>query len=193
MEFNELVRKRRSCRAFKDTRVTDEQLQAIIEAGQWAPSPLNEQPFEFIAVTDPGVKAQIQKTGIEAKQTVMDNSGPAWVKKYPMNFVGDCPLILVVVYDPEKGGLGSYFGQPQGALQSASACIQNLMLAAADLGLDSLWFTFFDPSSLKPILDIPQDLEIAGAVLIGTPAMEAKAPPRKTPRVHQNRFQADTP
>jgi len=191
MEFSELIKKRRSCRAFKNTPVTQEQLQTIVEAGQWAPSPLNQQPFQFIAVTDQTVKAQIQKTGIEAKQTVVDNSGPAWVKKYPMNFVGECPLIIVVVYDPTKGGLGSYFEQPHGALQSTSACIQNMMLQAADLGLDSLWFTFFSPSVLKPVLDIPKELDVAGAIMIGKPAMEAKAPPRKPPKVHEDRFSTE--
>lgn len=192
MEFSDLIKKRRSCRAFKNIPVTQEQLQAIVTAGQWAPSPLNEQPFQFIAITDPTIKAQIQKTGIEAKQTVMDNNGPAWVEKYPMNFVGECPLIIVVIYDPNKGGLGSYFDQPHGALQSTSACIQNMMLMAADIGLDSLWFTFFSPSALKPVLDIPEALDIAGAVMIGAPAMEAKAPPRRTPIVHKNRFGMET-
>lgn len=188
MEFDELIKKRRSCRAFKPTPVTEDQLQTIVTAGQWAPSPLNEQPFEFIAVTDPTVKARIQKTGIEAKQIIVDNNGPAWVKKYPMNFIGESPLILVVVYNPNKGGLGSYFGQPHGALQSTSACIQNMLLKAADLGLDSLWFTFFNPSALKTVLDIPAELDIAGAVFIGTPAMEAKAPPRRTPKIHRDGF-----
>ena len=121
----------------------------------------------------------------------MDSSGPDWVKKYPMDFVGDCPLIIVVVYDPVKGGLGSYFGQHHGALQSASACIQNMMLKAADMDLESLWFTFFDPAALKPVLDIPRELDIAGAVLFGTPAMETRAPRRKTPKVHQNHFSTE--
>ncbi len=191
MEFDELFKKRRSCRAFKNTKVTQEQLQTIVEAGQWAPSPLNEQPFQFIAVTDSKLKALIQKAGIEAKQTVADNSGPAWAKKYPMNFLGECPLIVVVVYDPNKGGLGSYFDQPHGALQASCACIQNMMLQATNIGLDSLWFTFFSPLSLKPILDIPEKLDIAGAILIGTPAMEAKAPPRRKPMIHMDRFSAE--
>ena len=186
MEFSELLKKRRSCRAFKDIPVTQEQLESIVEAGQWAPSPLNQQPFQFIAITDPDVKAKIQKIGIEAKQTVIDNGGPGWAEKYPMNFIGECPLIIIVAYDPEKGGLGSYFKQPHGALQSASACIQNMMLMSTDLGLDSLWFTFFNPSSLKQILNIPEKLDIAGAIMIGTPAMITKTPPRKTPEIHQN-------
>jgi 5,6-dimethylbenzimidazole synthase len=188
MEFDELFKKRRSCRAFMPVPVTEDQIQAIVTAGQWAPSPLNEQPFEFIAVTDPTIKAQIQKAGIEAKQIVVDNNGPEWVKKYPMNFIGESPLILVVVYNPNKGGLGSYFGQPHGALQSTSACIQNMLLKSADLGLDSLWFTFFNPSTLKIVLDIPTELDVAGAVFIGTPAMEAKAPRRRTPKIHRDRF-----
>ncbi len=134
MAFSELVKKRRSCRVFKETPVTQEQLTAITTAGQWAPSPLNEQPFQFIAITDPVVKGEIQTAGEKAKQAVMDNGGPAWVQKYPMGFVGESPLILVVLHDPSKGELGSYFGQDHGALQSASECIQNIMQMPADLG-----------------------------------------------------------
>ena len=149
MEFKALVENRRSCRVFKDTPVTREQLEAIVTAGQWAPSPLNLQPFEFIAVTDPELKAGIRNAGISAKQAVADNGGPGWAQKYPMEFVESCPLILVVVSDPSKGGLGNHFNQPHGALQAASACIQNMMLMAADLNLGSLWFTFFDPGDVK--------------------------------------------
>jgi len=192
MKLSEIIKKRRSCRAYKDTPVTSDQLQTIVEAGQWAPSPLNQQPFEFIAVTDATVKAQIQKISMEAKQTVLDNNGPGWAKNYPMNFISECPLIVVVVYNPDKGGLGGYFGQPHGALQSASACIQNMMLQASELGLDSLWFTFFDPSVLKPVLEIPENLDIAGTILIGTPATEVKAPKRKTPVIHQDGYKTES-
>ena len=188
MEFKELVEKRRSCRDFTDDLVTREQMEKIVTAGQWAPSPLNLQPFQFIAVTDPALRAGIQKAGMAARQAVGDQGGPGWAQKYPMEFVGACPLILVVVSDPSQGGLGGYFNQPNGALQAASACIQNMMLMAADLGLGSLWFTFFDPDDLKQLLNIPEELEIAGAVLVGTPAGEAKVPPRKLPRMHKNLF-----
>ena len=188
MEFSELFKKRRSCRGFDKTPVSREQVDAILEAAQWAPSPLNMQPFQFITVTDATVKAQIQKVGLEAKQTVVDNNGPGWVEKYPMGFIADAPLIVVVVYDPEKGGLGNYFGMPHGALQAASAAIQNMMLRATEFGMDSLWFTFFNPASLKPVLDIPDNLDVAGAVLTGRPAMAAKTPGRKAPVVHNEKF-----
>jgi nitroreductase len=188
MQVKELVGNRRSCREFTDIPVTRKQIEAIVTAGQWAPSPLNQQPFQFIAVTDPKLRAGIQKAGMAARQAVADQGGPGWTQKYSMEFVGACPLILVVVSDPSQGGLGSYFNQPHGALQSTSACIQNMMLMATDLGLGSLWFTFFDPDDVKPLLSIPKELEIAGAVLVGKSAAETKGPPRKPPRMHENRF-----
>ncbi len=188
MEFSELVEKRRSCREFKNEPLTGEQIEAIVGAGQWAPSPLNQQPFQFIAVSDPAQKAAIQNAGIAAQRAVADQGGPGWAQKYSMDFVGTCPLILVVVSDPSKGGLGNYFNQPHGALQAASACIQNMMLMAADLHLGSLWFTFFDPDEVKKILKIPEELDVAGAVIVGVPAAETKAPPRRSPRIHENVF-----
>ena len=191
MEFSQLLKERRSCRGYDKSPVSEEDLLLILEAAQWAPSPLNLQPFQFIAVTDATLKSQIQRIGMEAKQAVIDNNGPGWAAKYPMGFIADCPLIVIVVYDPEKGGLGSYFNNPHGALQSSSAAIQNMMLKAAELSMESLWFTFFDPDALKPILDIPATLDIAGAILIGKPAMQTKAPPRKPPVIHKDKFQPD--
>ncbi len=188
MEFKVLVEKRRSCRAFRDEPVSPEQIASIVMAGQWAPSPLNQQPFQFIAVTDPALKAAIQNAAISARQSVTGQGGPDWAGKYPLEFVGTCPLILVVVSDPSRGGLGNYFNQPHGALQAASACIQNMMLMAADMNLGSLWFTFFDPDSVKQILHIPAELDVAGAIMVGTPAAEMKAPPRRAPRIHDNNW-----
>lgn len=188
MEFSELVTKRRSCRAFQQTPVTEAQLDALLTAAQWAPSPLNLQPVQYVVVTDPAIKTQIKGAGEAAKQAVLDNGGPDWVSKYAMDFVVDVPMIIVVLYDPRKGGLGGFFSQPHGALQAASAGIQNMMLRASELGLDSLWFTFFNPDAVRPLLNIPENLDVAGAVLIGLPAAAAKAPPRKPPVVHRERF-----
>ncbi len=73
-------------------------------------------------------------------------------------------------------------------MQAVSACIQNMMLAAANHGLGSLWFTFFAPERMQSILNVPDNLEIAGLLPIGTPNEEAKAPPRKEAVVHRDRY-----
>ena len=188
MEFKELVKARRSCRAFDSVEVTEEQLSSILEAGQWAPSPLNLQPFEFIVITDENIKAQVKRISEDARQAVIENGGPAWAAKYDMNFIAEAPVLITIVVDPAKGGLGSFFNQKYGAMQAAAASIQNMMLAASDLGLESLWFTFFAPEKLQAALDIPQNLEIAGVLPIGKPKEPIKAPPRKEPKIHHQRY-----
>jgi nitroreductase len=188
MQFRDVVINRRSCRAFDPAKVPSEHMEQILEAARWAPSPLNLQPWEFIVVTEPAVKRRILDAGKEAKRSVVDQSGPGWVTKYDMGFIEAAPLLVAVVYDPFKGGLGDFFGQKYGAIQAASACIENMLLAAADLGYASLWFTFFNPDKLKAVLKVPDNLDVAGLVVIGKPAVAPEAPPRKKAVVHRQHY-----
>ena len=190
MEFKAVVKSRRSCRAFEPDPVTDDQLAAIMEAGQWAPSPMNALPWEYIIVTDAEVKAQIRKVSEAARQAVLDGGGPGFAAKYDMGFLEQAPVLIAVVFDPSKKGLGDFFNQKDGALQAASACVQNMMLAAAEYGLGTLWFTWFDPQKMKAALNVPQNLEIAALIPIGKPKGEIKAPPRKDPKIHREGFVA---
>jgi nitroreductase len=188
MEFKDLVKTRRSCRSFEDSSISDEILTAILDAGKWAPSPLNLQPWNFIIITDPGIKAQIRKVAEDAKQEVIDKGGPGWVVKYGMGYLEEAPVLVVVVVDPSRSGLGQFFDQGYGAIQAASACVQNMMLAAADMGLGSLWCTFFRPEKLQSLLNIPENLEVAGVLPIGKPREPIEAPPRKDPTIHRERY-----
>ena len=190
MEFKAVVKSRRSCRAFEPDPVTDDQLAAIMEAGQWAPSPMNALPWEYIIVSDVEVKAQIRKVSEAARQAVLDGGGPGFAAKYDMGFLEQAPVLVAVVFDPSKKGLGDFFNQKDGALQAASACVQNMMLAAAEYGLGTLWFTWFDPQKMKAALNVPQNLEIAALIPIGKPKGEIKAPPRKDPKIHREGFVA---
>jgi 5,6-dimethylbenzimidazole synthase len=188
MEFEKLVKERRSVRTFEKAAVSESQLAGILEAGRWAPSPLNLQPWQFILVDDPQIKARVRSASEEAREEVKAQDGPSWAAKYQMDFLTEAPILLVVVVDPSKGGLGGYFGQQYGAMQGASACVQNILLACADMGLGALWFTFFRPEKLRPVLNIPDNLEIAGIIPIGTPGGDTKAPPRKEPKIHKNGY-----
>jgi nitroreductase len=190
MEFKEVVKSRRSCRAFESDAIPEDQLAAIMEAGQWAPSPMNALPWEYIIITDAEVKSQIRKVSEAAKQAVLDGGGPGFAAKYDMNFLEEAPVVIAVVYDPAKKGLGDFFNQKHGALQATSACVQNMMLAAAEYGLGTLFFTWFDPQKMRTVLNIPDNLEIATVIPIGKPKGEIKAPPRKEPKLHQQRFTA---
>lgn len=188
MEFKELVKKRRSCRSFKTSPISDQQIRSLLEAGCWAPSPLNLQPWEFIIIKDKEIKTRIRNMADKAIQNVIDAGGPSWVKRYDTSFLEKAPLLIAVLGDLSRAGLGKYFGQKYGAIQAASACIQNMMLAAEEMGFGTLWFTFFNPEDIRPILDIPPKLEIAGIIPLGIPDKEIKPPPRKDPKIYLNRY-----
>ncbi|WP_035254494.1 nitroreductase family protein [Desulfatiglans anilini] len=188
MEFHELVQMRRSSRAFINCSLSFSLINEILDCGRWAPSPLNLQPWEFIIIDDFAIKSRIREIAEEAKAEVIRKGGPAWAGKYETGFLEDAAVIVVVIVNPERGGLGSFFGQEFGAIQAASACIQNILLACAEKGLGALWFTFFRPDSLRDILNIPAKFIIAGALPIGKTAGEIRRVPRRVPKIYANRF-----
>jgi nitroreductase len=188
MEFQEVLKARRSCRAYAPDPVSDEQLQQLISACQWAPSPLNLQPWEFIIITEPEVKAKVAGVAEEARQAVLDQDGPGWAKKYPMDFLDQAPVLLAVLANRKKNGLGGYFNQPTGAMMAVAAGIENLMLAAAEMGLGTLWFTFFDPVKMGAALGVPEHLEVAGVIPLGKATDNPAAPPRKDPKVFRGAY-----
>ncbi|NTV58578.1 MAG: nitroreductase [Deltaproteobacteria bacterium] len=188
MEFKELVKNRRSCRSFETTGVSEETIAAILGAGTWAPSPLNMQPWEFLVVTDPRKKAEVRKVAEDARQRVTASGGPGWVAKYGLDFIEEAPVLIAVLFDPSQKGLGGFFGQGQGAIAAAAACVQNILLAAADLGLGTLWFTFFNPAEMRTCLGIPENLEVAGVIPLGKVKGVIKTPPRKQAKVHRETY-----
>lgn len=181
---------RRSVRAFQNKPLAKGTTEKLIKAFCWAPSPLHQQPWSFVVISGSEAKAEVKAVSEAARQAVVDGNGPSWAAKYDMSFLADAPAIIAVAYDPAKGGLGRFFSQPHGALSAASAGIQNLMLAATEMGLQSLWFTFFDPEKMKAALGIPAELDLAGLIPIGEALGEAKAPPRKEALVFVDKYGA---
>ncbi|MBU1156842.1 MAG: nitroreductase family protein [Proteobacteria bacterium] len=179
----EAIRERRSVRAFAAKPVSDEQVASLIQAAVWAPSPLHQQPWSFVVIRGEEAKAKVKQLCQATKQAVIDGGGPSWVGKYSFDFLDQAPVYVAVFFDPKKAGLGSFFNQSRGALAAASAAVQNLMLAATEQGLGSLWLTFFDPQKMAQALGAPEGLEVAGIIPLGVPAEKPKAPPRKAPKV----------
>lgn len=184
MEFKDLVKKRRSCRGFLSEAVSTEQLEFILEAARWAPSPLNLQPFETVIITDAIIKQHIREIARDAQKEVARKDGPKWAQKYDMQFLEEAPVLLVVVVDLTRAGLGKYFGQKYGSIQAGSAFVQNLLLAAADIGLGALWFTFFNPEDLRRLLIIPDNMEILAVIPVGKPKVRVDTVPRKALKLY---------
>lgn len=168
MTFLDLARSRRSVRRYKPDAVPDELLQQVLEAGRWAPSAVSSQPWEFIVVTDP-----------TAKQALYDLAGVLGLKWKQLL---EAPMVLVIC----ARRLTPY---------SRDDCIfagENMLLAAAALGLGTCWIGGFNEARMKRLLSIPQSYILPGMLTLGYPAHEPPAPPRRelAEMVHHDTFES---
>jgi len=137
----EAIRTRRSIRNYKKDPIPQEVLEQVLEAGRWAPSASNMQPWEFITFTDPEVKRQVTKCFMFG-----------W-------FLDEAPLGILVVVDPSVG-----------MVEDGTLATYAIMLAAHGLGLGTCWIhPGFNDDKAKEILGIPRGKRIICALSVGYP------------------------
>jgi nitroreductase len=148
---------RRSVREFNDRPVSREELDTILNAGRWAPSGLNNQPWRFIVVRDP-------KT-IHKLSECTHYSG----------IVTGAPLLIAVFLDNEH----SYNRIKD--VQAIGASIQNMLLACCELGLGAVWLgeILNQSEKVNSILGCPSALELMAVLAIGEPAPGKRSSTRK--------------
>lgn len=152
--FLELIRTRRSCRRFTDEQVSDEALQAVLEAGTFAPTGKGTQAPWIVAVQNEALKARIARLNADIMGTT---TNPFY----------DAPT-YVLVFAPEDN-VNNY--------RDGSCVLQNMMLAAHALGLGSCWINRMDLLSrtdegkaLIRELGLPDGLLGIGSLALGVPA-----------------------
>jgi 5,6-dimethylbenzimidazole synthase len=180
MDVFTAMKERRSCRNFLSDPVSEDTIEKILEAASWAPSPLNMQGWQFIVITNQGVKEKIYSESERCRKWALEKSGWKWLGGYKVDFLKSAPVIIVVIGDPKKTGVDMFMEEGNAGYQHAcAAAIQNMHLAAHALGLGSLWFTFFDKQNLRDILGIdPEKIPVA-VVCLGKAAGEPQDMPRK--------------
>lgn len=168
MNFGEVLRARRSCRKFKDIPVEKEKVLKILEAANLAPSPLNRQPWEFVVIRNKEIKQRIFESCERAKTFLFEASGWKWLERYKVDFLIEAPLLVGIIGDPSKTGAERFFeGRSEGYQYACAAAVQNLLLAAADIGLGSLWFSLFDRRELQRVIGFDSQKELLAVVCLG--------------------------
>jgi nitroreductase len=170
----ETIRRRRSTHRFLTKPVTEEQLQAILEAGRWAPSALNSQPWAFVVVTDPQTRQRISN--------VLEAVTLAW-KPF-----GQAPAMIVVAVDPEQ--------DPHHFIEAGAIAAQNMCLAAHSIGLASSWAGVYTKPrkgaverDLTRLLSLPRTYRVIAVLPIGTAAHQPRSSRLPlTDIVHRDRF-----
>ncbi len=165
MELMEAIQTRRSIRKFTDKPVPKEMIETILKAAMLAPSAGNQQPWHFIVVTD---REKLDK--------VPDFHPYA-------GMIRQAGVAIVVCGAPE--GLK----WPDFWVQDCSAAIENLLLAARDLGLGTVWTGVYPLEDrivkTRQLFGIPENVQPLAIIPLGWPATEFKAQDRyDKARVH---------
>lgn len=153
-EVLKTIKTRRSIRAYKSDTVSAELLDAVLEAGTYAPTGGGHQSPVIIAVTSEKYRKEIAQLNAD----VMGSTGDPYY---------GAPVIILVLAD----GTASTFAE------DGSCVLENMMLAAASLGLGSVWVhrerEIFDSERGKALLrewGLPETLRGVGSIALGYPA-----------------------
>lgn len=144
MELKEAIFKRATVRKFLDKDIKKEHLEMIVNAGNHAPSACDIQGWRFIVIKDTKVKDKIADAG-----------APLFIK--------DAPVGIVVAYDNRTENL-----EYKDYIQSAAACMQNMILMAYSLKIGCCWVCHLpNKSEMRKILDIPLVYEPIAYIAMG--------------------------
>lgn len=180
MDLFEAIKGRRSCREFLPDPVDTTLIETLLEAGSWAPSPMNAQPWRFLVITNLELRRKIHEEAERCRKWAFETSGWKWLDRYGLTFFDTAPVLVAVIGDPSKTGVDMLLEEGSMGYQHAcAAAIQNIHLAAYALGLGTLWFTLFDKKALRGILGLAQEEIPLGLILVGKPAGPMRPVPRK--------------
>jgi coenzyme F420-0:L-glutamate ligase / coenzyme F420-1:gamma-L-glutamate ligase len=185
-----LMRSRRSIRRFRPEALPPDTLDLLMEAARWAPSASNRQPFRFVAVASPDLRARMAELVREAvaktvERLPVDERAPVAAYAKDFSCFDSAPLVLAA-YHRSTSVLGERVGLPPeadvGAISSVSAAIMNLLLAAHSLGLGTCWMTgpLVAAPALQALLAIPAGWQLSALIPVGVPDEAPSPPPRRT-------------
>ncbi|MHA1508747.1 MAG: nitroreductase family protein [Promethearchaeota archaeon] len=130
-DFLEFIKDRRSIRSFQDKLVPDNEIHMILEAGRWAPSASNKQPWEFYVIRDKEILKEISKNAIYGRH----------IKR--------APFAIAII--------GKKTISPNYYIQDTSLVSMNMMLMAWSLGIGTCWTGSMNREKAKEILGLGKD------------------------------------
>ena len=157
MEMLELIKNRRSIRRYKKDPVNDSQIMDILEAGRWAPSGLNNQPWRFVVIKDNDFKSKLASL---THYSAIVSGADFCIGVFFNEAAG---------YDRDKDMMG------------IGACIQNMLLYSHSIGIGSVWLgeILKNKDKVNEILGIESGNEFMALIAFGYPDEAGKSDRQK--------------
>lgn len=171
----DIIRKRRSIRAYKDKPLPKETIDAILEAARYAPTARNLQQLEYKVITNKGLIKKIS----DRLSVILGRESP-WYKPRDAGIFHGAPLLVIITGPQENDWINS----------DAALAVQNIMLYATSIGLGSCFIGLArhieaDKEMMRE-LNIAEGRKIAAAVICGYPD---ESPPEKEKRINAEFFE----
>jgi nitroreductase len=141
---------RRTIRKFKPDPIDEEKLQMILEAGRWAPSFSNLQPWKFIVTRDQNLKNKLDKA---SRENVLHLG------------INQAPVIILVCVDRRI--------DPLHAIEAGATATQNMALAGHSLGLGVGWIGVWGTeaeAAIQKLFQLPETTRVVSLLPVGYPA-----------------------
>lgn len=158
-ELLDLIRSRRSIRQYRPEPVPGHMLEQVLEAGRWAPSANNQQPWAFVVVRDRNL---VQRVAQHAAYYMEKEAR-----------IADAPTLIVLC--------GVVWNQARRRSLRGDVAMagMQMMLQAHALGLGTCWVDGLEQSAIADELEVPSEFEIVGVMTLGFPATETTQTTRK--------------
>ena len=161
MDFTELANARYSVRKFDGRAIEEEKLQAVLEAGNLAPTAKNLQPQRIYVIRTEENLAKIR--------TLTQCTFGA-------------PVVLLFAYDTDEEWRNPLEEGVHAGPQDVSIVASHIMLKVAELGIGSVWVNMFPPTETRKVMGLPENETPLLLMPIGYPAADAAPSPRHTSR-----------
>jgi nitroreductase len=159
MDFQKLILKRYSVRAYKSDPVEEATLVRVLEAVRLAPTAASRQAFRVVVVPTKGREKDLRRI-------------------YGRDWFTQAPLVLAVCALPSEGWIRKSDNW-NAAEVDATIAMTHLVLAAAEEGLGTCWIAAFDPEAAREILGLPEGVVPSAFTPLGYPADSPTSKKRK--------------
>lgn len=161
MSVLDVIRQRRSVRAYKSDPIPEESLHRVLEAARLAPSGKNLQPWKFIIAQD----SELKKKLAEASNA--------------QDFIAAAPIVLVACGFPEEcyRSMGRYM---KSWPVDVTIALEHLILQAQEEGLGTCWIGSFEEREVKSLLAVPEHVRVLALTPLGYPGEIPESRGRKS-------------
>ena len=180
-DFQEILSNRRSVREFQSKPVEEEKLFRVLDAGLKAPSHNHLREWEFLLIKDSEQRRKVVELGVKAEDVtnpeklekategMEELQREMYLKALPVQkrMLLSSPELLAVCFRMRKPLKDCKSLYDLNCLASVWTCIENILLAMTAEGLSGVTYAPYETASLKKILDVPEDYEVAALIPIG--------------------------